>query len=98
MIRVTGRNLVRGNLFPHVRIGDKPVSILKSASNELLLAPSHDQWAGELAIAPEPALSTAMSFDLSAFAPVRRSADTAPEPVLAPIGIAAIPEPMETRQ
>jgi hypothetical protein len=98
MIRVTGRNLVRGNLFPHVRIGDKPVSILKSASNELLLAPGHDQWAGELAIAPEPTLSTAMSFDLSAFAPSRRPADAVPEPVPPPIGIAAIPEPTETRQ
>ncbi|HVJ00137.1 MAG TPA: hypothetical protein VM657_13840 [Sphingomonas sp.] len=98
MIRVTGRNLVRGNLFPQVRIGDKPVSILKSASNELLLAPGHDQWAGELAVAPEPTLSTAMSFDLSAFAPIRRPVDAAPGPVSAAIGIAAIPEPTETRQ
>lgn len=98
LIRVTGRNLVRNGAFPQVRIGDRPVSILKSASNELLLAPDADQWAGELSLQPAPALSTAMSFDLSAFRPApgqQADQDSAGEP--APVmGIAAIPG--ETRQ
>ncbi|RHW18618.1 hypothetical protein D1610_00115 [Sphingomonas gilva] len=94
LIRVTGRNLVRGNMLPQVKIGRRPVSILKSSPNELLLAPGDDQWAGELAVEAAPLLGTAMSFDLSAFAPQDRPI----EPIAAPaIGIAAIP-PVETRQ
>ena len=50
LLRVTGRNLVRNGAFPQVRIGDRPVSILKSAPDELLLAPDDDQWAGELSL------------------------------------------------
>ena len=96
LIRVTGRNLVRGGQMPNVRIGNRAVSIMKSSANELLLAPGHDQWSGELAVAPEPALATAMSFDLSAFAPARP--DPEPEPLVPAMGIAAIPEPTETRQ
>jgi len=69
LIRVTGRNLVRGGAFPQVRIGDRPVSILHSSPRELLLAPTQDQWAGELAVEAAPTMATAMSFDLSAFAP-----------------------------
>lgn len=98
LIRVTGRNLVRNGAFPQVRIGDRPVSILKSASNELLLAPDADQWAGELSLQPAPTLSTAMSFDLSAFRPAPgRQMDEDPAGEPAPVmGIAAIPG--ETRQ
>lgn len=69
MIKVTGRNLVRGGAFPQVSIGDRPVSILRSTPTELLLAPGEGQWSGELAVEPAPALATAMSFDLSAFRP-----------------------------
>ncbi len=83
LIRVTGRNLVRGGTFPQVRIGDRPVSILHSSPRELLLAPSQDQWAGELAVEAAPTMATAMSFDLSAFAP--------PPPAEA-MGIGAVPE------
>ncbi len=70
LLRVTGRNLIRNGNFPEVRIGNRPVSILKSAPGELLLAPDDDQWSGELSLRSAPALSTAMSFDLSAFRPV----------------------------
>ena len=57
LLRVTGRNLVRGGAFPQVRIGDRPVSILKSAPDELLLAPDDDQWAGELSLESAPTLA-----------------------------------------
>jgi hypothetical protein len=69
LLRVTGRNLVRKGVFPQVRIGDRPVAIVRSAPGELLLAPDHDQWAGELSLRTAPALSAAMSFDLTAFRP-----------------------------
>jgi len=67
LLRVTGRNLVRPGSFPQVRIGDRPVPILASAPDELLLAPDDDQWAGELSLRSTPTLSTAMRFDLEAF-------------------------------
>ncbi len=85
LLRVTGRNLVRQGQFPQVRIGNRPVSILKSSSGELLIAPAEGQWAGELTIEPSPQRATAMSFDLSAFAPV------APAPPEAPAAALAIP-------
>lgn len=95
LIRVTGRNLVRGGAFPQVRIGDRPVSILRSTPTELLLAPGGDQWRGELAVEPAPALATAMSFDLSAFAP--HDAAEPGEPA-APVQAAAIGDiPAEAR-
>jgi hypothetical protein len=72
LLRVTGRNLVRHGSFPQVRIGDRPVSILASAPDQLLLAPDDDQWSGELSLRSAPALSTAMSFDLEAFRPSSR--------------------------
>jgi hypothetical protein len=67
---VRGRNLMRNGSTPHVNIAGRPVSVLKSTANELLLAPDHQQWAGELSIQPEPAVATAMSFDLSPYAPL----------------------------
>lgn len=70
LLRVTGRNLVRKGVMPQVRIGNRPVSILKSAPGELLLAPDDNQWAGELSLRSAPTLSAAMSFDLDAFRPV----------------------------
>ena len=86
LLRVTGRNLIRRGAPLQVRIGDRPVSILSSAPGELLLAPADDQWAGELSVEAGPALATAMSFDLTAFAP------TPVLPAAAPHG------PQETRQ
>lgn len=85
LLRVTGRNLVRAGTFPQVRIGDRPVSILKSAPGELLLAPDDDQWTGELSLRSAPTLATAMSFDLGAFRPA-----TGP-PAPRTNGIAAVP-------
>jgi hypothetical protein len=95
MIRVSGRNLIRNGTFPQVRIGNRPVSILKSTPGELLLAPGDDQWAGELSLHATPTLATAMSFDLSAFRP---PAAEPGGPMAEPrqMGIAAIP--VESRQ
>ncbi|MDQ0373925.1 hypothetical protein [Cellulomonas humilata] len=72
LLRVTGRNLIRHGALPQVRIGDRPVSVLKSAPDELLLAPDDGQWAGELSLRSAPTLATAMSFDLEAFRPSPR--------------------------
>lgn len=68
-LRVRGRNLVRDGMAPRVAIDGRPVAILKSADDELLLAPDASQWAGELRIEPAPQVATAMSFDLTPFAP-----------------------------
>lgn len=90
LLRVTGRNLVRDGTFPQVRIGDRPVSILTSAADELLLAPDGDQWAGELSLRSSPTLATAMTFDLRAFRPATgtTSGTTAPRTM----GIVAAPK------
>lgn len=85
LLRVLGRNLVRQGLPPRVHIGNRPVAILKSSPDELLVAPDHGQWAGEISIEPTPQRATAMSFDLTAFAPIA-------EP-----GVAEIGEPPVTR-
>ncbi|MFL0355809.1 hypothetical protein ACI5KX_04960 [Erythrobacter sp. GH1-10] len=69
LLRVKGRNLVRKEGFPQVRIRNRPVSILKSSAGELLLAPSDDQWSGEITIEPAPQVATSMAFDLSECAP-----------------------------
>lgn len=70
LLRVTGRNLLRKGHFPQVKIGNRPVSILKSSPGELLLAPADDQWAGELSVEPAPQTASAMAFDLSECAPL----------------------------
>jgi hypothetical protein len=89
LLRVVGRNLVNGAQLPLVRIGNRPVSVLKSTEDELLLSPGHDQWAGELAISPSSRHATAMAFDLSAFAPL--------PPAAKAMALAAVPGPMEAR-
>ncbi len=76
LIRVNGRNLVRQGLAPKVTIADRPVSILKSSADELLLLPDAEQWTGELRVESEPEQTAAMAFDLSAFAPLNGEAAT----------------------
>jgi hypothetical protein len=97
LMRVTGRNLVRGDAFPHVRIGSRPVSILSSSPGELVLAPAADQWAGHVAVAPTPGLASGMSFDLSAFAPAAPAEPRGDDASPAAMQIAAVPA-AETRQ
>lgn len=83
LLRVLGRNLVRQGQPPRVQIGNRPVAILKSSPDELLVAPDDGQWAGEISVEPAPQRATAMSFDLSAFAPIS-------EPSSAAIGAAPL--------
>lgn len=74
LLRVIGRNLVRHGQLPKVEIGNRPVAVLKSTRDELLLAPDHRQWAGELTVKPTPERATAISFDLSTMVPGNRVA------------------------
>jgi len=90
LLRVIGRNLVNGTHAPLVRIGNRPVAVLQSADDELLLAPGCDQWAGELAVSPTSRHAAAMAFDLSAFAPPAA-------PAARPMTLAAIPGQEEAR-
>ncbi len=98
LLRVTGRNLAQGGRLPLVRIGDRPVAVARATPTELLLAPRHDQWQGELTVSPSADHAVALAFDLSAFAPP----SPAPLPEVAAMTIAAIPPPAqpltETRQ
>lgn len=89
LVRVTGRNLVRPGLFPQVRIGNRPVSILSSNAGELVIAPGEDQWVGELTVENSPQRATAMSFDLSAFAPAQHNLSGRIE--APPVPLAAVP-------
>lgn len=101
LLRVVGRNLINGGQLPLVRIGNRPVSVLKSTDDELLLAPRHDQWAGELAISPTSRHSVAVAFDLSAFAPQLPAAPAnAPASIPSPsqMTLGAIPGQSEIRQ
>ena len=68
-LRVRGRNFLREGAMPQVAIGGRPVAVIKSSNDELLLAPDAGQWAGELRIEATPDLAAAMSFDLAAWAP-----------------------------
>ena len=77
LLRVVGRNLVRHGQQPRVHIGNRPVAILKSSPDELLVAPDQGQWSGEISVEPAPQRATAMSFDLSAFAPEAESGKAA---------------------
>lgn len=87
LLRVVGRNLARKGETPRVLIGDRPVAILKSSPDELLISPDQGQWAGQLSVEPSPQRVTAMAFDLGTFAP---SASPIVDPVIDPA-----PEPLQ---
>lgn len=99
LLRVVGRNLVNGGQAPQVRIGNRPVSVLQSADDELLLAPGRDQWAGELTVAPTSRQCSAVAFDLSTCVPPPVEPATAPAPLPPPrsMTLAAVPDQEETR-
>lgn len=82
LLRIRGRNLVAKGL-PAVSMGGEPVSVVKATDSEIIIAPQRHQMAGELTIAPAPALSTTMAFDLRPFwrepAPRKRRASEAAE-------------------
>jgi hypothetical protein len=68
MLRVRGRNLMQEGL-PSVTMGNEAVAVVSARPEELLLAPTPSQWAGELSVEPAPLVATAMAFDLRRFAP-----------------------------
>jgi hypothetical protein len=65
-LRVTGRNMLRDGAPPRVSIAGRPVSVVRAQDNELLLAPDHDQFAGQLSLAHHPRAPTELWFDQSA--------------------------------
>jgi hypothetical protein len=69
MLKVRGRNLMRSGP-PRVTLSGEPIAIVKSSKNELLLAPTAQQWAGDLSIETAPTMAAATAFDLRSFAPV----------------------------
>jgi len=64
IFKVRGRNLIPEKGLPNVNVGGRPVAIVKSSANELLLAPDDDQWSGELYVENGNGLATTMQFDL----------------------------------
>lgn len=72
ILKVRGRNLLPDTGSLKVRISGRPVTVLKSAAKELLLAPEPDQWAGVLAVETDAGLAGSMQFDLS---PMQTSTD-----------------------
>lgn len=67
ILKIRGRNLTEEGRLPSVKIDGRPAPILKATPKEILLAPAHDQWSGRISLDSAPDLSTAFSFDLSAF-------------------------------
>ncbi len=85
ILRVRGRNLAPEGALPKVSIAGRRASILKASDSELLLAPDHRQWSGELRVETEPEIAATMSFDLSSFAPAEEDgAEASPAPEARP--------------
>jgi hypothetical protein len=69
LLRVRGRNLAPEGAVPRVTVAGRPVPVVGSAADELLVAPDDGQWAGQIRVESPDGYAGAMSFDLSAFAP-----------------------------
>jgi hypothetical protein len=63
LVSVRGRNLMAQGL-PRVTIGGEPVSVVRAASDEVVIAPLAHQMAGELAIETTPEAVARSVFDL----------------------------------
>lgn len=68
-LQVRGRNLMPQEGPPQVKVGGRPISVVRSSDSELLLAPEPDQWSGSLALETDRGLATAMQFDLRPLVP-----------------------------
>ena len=64
-LRVRGRNLLKDGAPPRVSIGGKPVSVVQATDGELVLAPSGDQFAGQICLAHDLRATTELWFDHS---------------------------------
>ena len=62
-LRVKGRNLLRGGMPPQVMIAGRPVNVVQAHDNELVLAPDHDQLAGQMSLTHDPRAPTELWFD-----------------------------------
>jgi hypothetical protein len=80
-LRVRGRNLLRDGGPPNVSIGGRPVGVVQASESELVLAPDHDQFAGQMSLAFDHRSPTQLWFDQSASAPTILNSDEVPESV-----------------
>jgi hypothetical protein len=64
-LRVRGRNLLKDGAPPRVSIGGKPVSVVQATDAELLLAPTSEQFAGQMSLAHDHRAPTELWFDQS---------------------------------
>ena len=64
-LRVRGRNFLKDGAPPRVSIGGKPVSVVQATDDELLLAPSPEQLAGQMSLAHDHRAPTELWFDQS---------------------------------
>jgi hypothetical protein len=62
-LRVRGRNLLKDGAPPQVSIGGRPVSVVRATDAELVLAPEHDQFAGQMSLAHDHRAPTEVWFD-----------------------------------
>ena len=62
-LRVKGRNMLRDGAPPRVSIAGRPVSIVHASDNEIVLAPDHDQMAGQMSLSHDPHSKTDVWFD-----------------------------------
>ena len=64
-LKVRGRNLLKDGTPAQVSIGGKPVAVLRATDSELVLAPSPDQFAGQMSLAHDRRAATELWFDQS---------------------------------
>jgi hypothetical protein len=62
-LRVKGRNMLRDGVPPRVSIGGRPVSIVHASDSEIVLAPDHDQLAGQMSLSHDSWSATEVWFD-----------------------------------
>ncbi len=79
-LRVKGRNLLRDGAPPRVAIAGRPVSVIRAQDDELVLAPSPDQFAGQMSLEHHPRAPTELWFDQSVPAASRLVAATQLQP------------------
>jgi hypothetical protein len=62
-LRVKGKNMLRDGAPPRVSIGGRPVSVVQASDSEIVLAPDHDQMAGQMSLSHDPRSATEVWFD-----------------------------------
>ncbi|WP_235582044.1 hypothetical protein [Rhizobacter sp. Root1221] len=77
-LRVKGKNLLRDGTPPTVSIGGRPVSVIQASDREILLAPDHDQMAGQMSLSHDRHSATDVWFDQQAAASRAAARQAAP--------------------